>query len=143
VSDADTHYTFAIEDDASLEDVLAVEQGLDEYNRAFTQSNYKRLAIFLRDRDGRLIGGLTGDSDWGWLHIRIFWLEEAARRQGFGTRLLALAEEEGRRRGCRYAWLDTFSFQARPFYEKTGYEVFAIQEDYPVGHTRWFLKKTL
>jgi hypothetical protein len=54
-----------------------------------------------------------------------------------------MAEDEGRRRGCKYAYLDTLSFQARPFYEKHGWEVFATQDDYPLGHTRWFLKKTL
>jgi endonuclease/exonuclease/phosphatase (EEP) superfamily protein YafD len=37
----------------------------------------------------------------------------------------------------------TFSFQARPFYEKFGYEVFATLEDYPPGHRKYFLRKAL
>lgn len=141
-----TNYTFAVEADASPEDVKAVWDGLADYNRDVIGKGvyeYEELRIFLRDADGRVAGGILGESYWGWLHINIFWLEEAARRQGLGSRLLAMAEDEGRRRNCKYAFLDTLSFQARPFYEKNGYELFATQEDYPLGHTRYFLKKEL
>ena len=34
------------------------------------------------------------------------------------------AEREAIRRGCRGAWLDTYSFQARGFYERLGYTIF-------------------
>jgi GNAT superfamily N-acetyltransferase len=141
-----SEYSFGIEENASPEDVKTVWDGLADYNLGFIGRGvyeYHQLRIFLRDADGRLAGGMLGESFWGWLHIDIFWLEEAARRQGLGAKLLAMAEDEGRRRGCKYAYLDTLSFQARPFYEKQGYEVFAEQADYPLGHTRWFLKKTL
>ena len=56
--------------------------------------------------------------------------------------LLAL-EDKARERGCEFSHLDTFSYQARPFYEKLGYEVFATLEDYPPGQQRFYMKKTL
>lgn len=40
-------------------------------------------------------------------------------------------------------YLDTFDFQARPFYERHGYEVFGTLDDYPPGHSRFFLRKDL
>ena len=46
-------------------------------------------------------------------------------------------------RRCSYCYLDTFSFQARPFYEKLGYKVFGTLEDHPKGHTHYFMKKAL
>jgi hypothetical protein len=40
-------------------------------------------------------------------------------------------------------FLSTFSFQARPFYERFGYEVFGELPDYPEGHSLYFMKKML
>jgi hypothetical protein len=35
------------------------------------------------------------------------------------------------------------SFQALPFYQKLGYEKWGELNDFPIGHTRHFLKKRL
>src|SRR5215471_13287721 len=60
----------------------------------------------------------------GWLVIRHLWVRDDLRRRGVGRGLMALAEARAVERGCHSAWLDTFSFQARGFYEKLGYEGF-------------------
>lgn len=45
--------------------------------------------------------------------------------------------------GCKYAFVDTFSFQAPAFYEKHGYrEVFTL-EDYPYTEKRHYYTKAL
>ncbi len=67
----------------------------------------------------------------------------AQRGQGLGTRILSMTEDEARARGCVGAWLDTHSWQARPFYEKLGYTAFAELPDYPPGHSRFFVQKRL
>ena len=41
------------------------------------------------------------------------------------------------------AWLDTYDFQARPFYERHGYAVFGELDGFPNGHRRWFMRKRL
>jgi ribosomal protein S18 acetylase RimI-like enzyme len=52
-------------------------------------------------------------------------------------------EETAKERGCKYAFLDTFSFQAPAFYEKHGYRnVFALEE-YPVTGKCYYFTKTL
>jgi ribosomal protein S18 acetylase RimI-like enzyme len=71
------------------------------------------------------------------------YVPDLLRGQGFGSRLLRQAEEEASRRGCTGAWLDTFSFQAPDFYRRRGYTVFGAIEDYPPGHRRYFLRKSL
>lgn len=60
-----------------------------------------------------------------------------------GRRLLALIEQEGRQRGAKNAYLDTFSFQAPGFYAKLGYRVFGTLTEFPSGHQRCFLTKAL
>ena len=101
------------------------------------------LTILLRDEDGRTIGGLIGVSAYDWLIVELVFVPRELRAQGFGAALLTRAEAIARARGCRGVWLDTFSFQARGFYEKLGYAVFGAVEDHPIGAARYFLKKLL
>ena len=75
--------------------------------------------------------------------MELFFIPEDLRRDGLGASLLAQAEREARARGCHGAWLDTYSFQARGFYERQGYSVFGRIDDYPPGHCRYFLSKRL
>ena len=53
------------------------------------------------------------------------------------------AEELALSRGCTDAILDTFEYQARPFYEKLGYPVYATLEGYPPGYRQYYLRKRL
>jgi hypothetical protein len=47
------------------------------------------------------------------------------------------------KQGCQGAHLDTFSFQAKGFYEKLGYRVFGELEECPAGNSRFYLWKKL
>jgi ribosomal protein S18 acetylase RimI-like enzyme len=78
---------------------------------------------------------------YGFLHIDLLFVPEAMRGSGTGRTLMSQAEDEAIRRECRGVWLDTFSFQARGFYEKLGYTVFGEIENHPPGHSRFFLRK--
>lgn len=80
---------------------------------------------------------------WQWLCIVVLWVHESFRGAGYGKALLAAAEQEAVKRGCQYAYLDTFSFQALEFYQKRGYVVFGELPNFPQGHSRYFLKKEL
>jgi GNAT superfamily N-acetyltransferase len=138
-----TQISISIEDQPDPAQRSAVLDGLIAYNRQHVpDDHYQRLTIFLREED-RVIGGLLGETYWGWLHISILWIEEGYRRQGYGEQLLAEAEAEALRRGCPRVHLDTLSFQALPFYERNGYTVFGVLPDHPEGHTRYFLQKRL
>jgi hypothetical protein len=55
---------------------------------------------------------------------------------------MAQAEARAVERGYHSAWLDTFSFQARGFYERLGYQQFGSLV-YPPFHKRHFMKKLL
>jgi len=131
-------YSIQLEDAPKMEDVQAVNEGLAAYNRRFAPGDgYQALTIFLRATDGKLVGGLLGQTYWGWLHLDILWLDDSVHRLGYGSRMLAAAEAV--RRGCRHARLDTLSFQALDFYLKLGYSVYGVLDDLPPGHQRYFL----
>ena len=119
-----------------------VINGVVNHNIAATgQSAYYPVRYYLRGADDEVLGGLLGEI-WGdWLHIKIVWTAEPVRGRGHARAMLAAAEDYAVRRGCRGVHLETFSFQARPLYEKLGYVVFGELPDYPPGHTQFFLKK--
>ncbi len=103
----------------------------------------KQLCILMYDAAGAIVGGLIGATYWEWLHVDLLWVRQDLRGCGHGSRLLAEAEEEARRRGARNAYLDTFTFQAPGFYERHGYRVFGELEGFPAGHRRYFMSKPL
>jgi GNAT superfamily N-acetyltransferase len=125
-------------------DVQFLEDRLYEFNAAATGiTDGEWLAIFVRDDDDRIVAGICGNTWGGWAEIRQFWVEEARRKQGLGTRLLEAAEREACRRGCRQMLLMTFSFQAPAFYARHGFEVVAVVDDHPHGHKNMLLRKRL
>jgi GNAT superfamily N-acetyltransferase len=139
-----TEYRIEIDASPRPEDVSAVREGLARFNGPHIgEAQPETLAVFLRSGCGAPLGGLLGDMRLGWLRVNFLWIAEGHRHQGFGSRLLAVAEEEARRKGCRHAYLETLSFQARPFYERHGYTVFGELEDFPEGYTRYFMRKKL
>jgi len=106
--------------------------------------DYRPLAILITDTEtSDVIGGLWGGTSYGFLHIDLLYVPEAMRGSGTGRTLMSQAEGEAIRRKCRGVWLDTFSFQARGFYEKLGYTVFGEIENHPPGHSRFFLSKII
>jgi GNAT superfamily N-acetyltransferase len=126
------------------EDAAFVRDGIALFNVAITgDAYYSPLAIFLRDERGAILGGALGDIWGGWLDLKFLWVAEPVRKQGYGRRLLEAAEDEARAQGCRGAYLSTHSFQARPFYEKFGYEIVGEIPDHPAGFSLFFLKKAL
>ena len=129
---------------APSSDVDFVRDGLSLFNVAATGDSYfSPLAIFLRDEREAILGGACGHVWGGWLDLSLLWVAEPLRGRGYGRKLLEAAEYEARSQGCRGVLLSTFSFQARPFYERFGYEVIADVPDYPAGHTYHVLKKSL
>jgi GNAT superfamily N-acetyltransferase len=105
------------------------------------------LAVLLHDAERAgteaLVGGLIGETVWQWLSVRLLWVDPAHRGAGHGRDLLAAAEAEAMRRGCRHARLNTFSFQAAGFYERCSYRQVLALEDFPRGHQRLFYVKSL
>ena len=103
--------------------------------------DFRSLTIFLTHPEtNELLGGLWGGTAYSYLHIELLYLPEDLRGTGLGRQLMAQAEQAAIHRGCHGVWLDTFSFQARGFYERLGYTIFGAFEDCPPGHSRFFLR---
>jgi GNAT superfamily N-acetyltransferase len=104
---------------------------------------FHRICFALHSADREIVGGVVGDQYWDWVYIDLMWVKDELRGRGYGGRLLAQLEDEARKRGVKYIYLNTFSFQAPGFYQKYGYRIFSKLENFPAGHQRYFLTKQL
>ena len=137
--------TIVLTDAPDLAMRRAISLPLKQFNEQQTgrRIEFRPLAILLTHPEtDEVLGGLWGDTGFTQLHVDLLFVPETLRGQGLGRKLMLQAEEEARRRGCLGAWLDTFSFQARGFYEQLGYTAFGTLGDFPPGHSRIFLKRT-
>jgi Acetyltransferase (GNAT) family. len=138
------HLRVSVEPDASAADVQVVQRGLRAFNVArIGEPMEEPVRIFLRDAHGRIVGGLLGHIRWRWLYVAKLWIEDAYRGAGHGMALMQAAESHARARRCLGVYLDTFEYQARPFYEKLGYTLFGTLEGYPPGYRQYQLAKRL
>jgi GNAT superfamily N-acetyltransferase len=137
-------------DELVIDDVVTpaeeamVVRGLLAFNEErLGPANDQPVKFVARDADGNVVGGLLGHTRWRWMYIAKLWIDESARGEGLGKRLMDAAEDLARSRGCSDVSLDTFDFQARPFYEKLGYELFGTLEGFPPGSRQYYLRKKL
>jgi GNAT superfamily N-acetyltransferase len=126
------------------EDREPILKGLIAYNRsAAPDPNFQMLGLLLQDETGATIGGLWGRSAYEWLFVELLFVPESLRGTGLGTTLMRQAEQVARDRRCTGVWLDTFAFQALPFYQKLGYTIFGELKDHPRGISQYWLQKRL
>jgi GNAT superfamily N-acetyltransferase len=125
-------------------DIEFLDDRLYEYNVDATGiRDGELLAIFVRDAGGEIEAGVSG---WTWgdcSRIDKLWVRADRRAGGVGRRLVTAFEHEAARRGCRLVTLSSHSFQAPGFYQKLGYELWAVLDGYPSPHHECYLKKRL
>jgi GNAT superfamily N-acetyltransferase len=136
--------TLELDEHPSQDELRELVEGVRIYNRAITGHERPRaVACFLRDFAGHLVGGAHGDL-WGRsVHIAAMWVAESHRGNGHGSALLKAVEIYAASHGHVLAYLETTSFQARPFYESLGYRVFGELDGIAEGCTLFFLRKEL
>ena len=103
----------------------------------------KEFSIFLKSDYGKVFGGIQAFFDSESIYIDVLWVEESLQNHGYGTKLLAAAEQEAIKHGCRFSLVDTWDFQAEKFYVKSGYGRVGHIKNYWHGHTKIFLRKKL
>jgi GNAT superfamily N-acetyltransferase len=136
--------TLDLDEHPSAEELRQIVDGVRSYNQRVVGNGPPRsVASFLRDDEGRIVGGAHGEL-WGRsLHIAAMWVAEDQRGKGHGSALMRTVEDYAATHGHTLAYLETTSFQARPFYESLGYRVFGELVGIDEGSTLFFLQKEL
>ena len=136
------NFKFTSESRTRPEADALIENAIYRHNMTLMNDwGFHRVAIFMRDDADRIMGGALGGIWGGWLHLNFLWVTEALRGHGYGSQLLARVEDQARGRGCQGIFLETHSFQSRPFYERRGYQIVGQIDNYPPGQTYYMLRK--
>lgn len=123
--------------------VTFIKKKIDEHNLEYVDGyNTKALNVFVSDKD-IVIGGLIGLTYWNWLYIDRLWVDAEHRVKGIGTKILETAAKEARLRGCIGIYLNTHDFLNVEFYKRKGFKILGELKDFPKGHSRYLLAKTL
>lgn len=103
-----------------------------------SKTKYYKFAVY---DDQKLIGGAVGIIRFGWYFLEDLWIDENYRKNNIGTKIIKMIEECAKKNKALGVRMNTWSFQARGFYEKMGYTVYATFEDCPPGTIDYYLKK--
>ena len=120
--------------------------GLDEYNRMFNKNinpveNQKKFGFYAFE-GGTKIGGVYGYMDFGnWVWISLLFVDEKHREKDMGTALINAVEKFAKTEKCIGVHLNTFSWQAKGFYEKMGYTQYGELNNHPENGKMFWLKK--
>ena len=114
------------------------------YNRSKRETaKSEPLNLYVEDEHGQLLAGLVAETFGNWLEIEYLFVKEDLRGQGIGSQLLQQAESEAKKRNCRFAFVNTYQFQAPAFYQKYGYKKVFTMKDYPYTGQRHYYQKVL
>jgi len=130
--------------EAGEADANWVDEQLHRFNLASAPLDQVRpLRVIVTAADGARLGGAVGRT-WGeCCELQQIAVDPSARSRGVGSAVMAAFEAESRARGCRLVYLETFSFQAAPFYERLGYKRTHSTEGFAPGIVKHLYEKRL
>jgi len=134
-------YLLQAENTEQLNQALRVN--MLEFNAQHFDAERQALGFKYLDKQHELVAGISGHIFGNWLLISWLWCAESARGKGLANSLLTSLENAAIEMGAVQAQLDTLDFQAKPFYEKRGYQVKYQLNNYPLSGTRYFMEKPL
>lgn len=134
-------YRLVVEDSPDPADLALLEEQVEAAAVAAAGIDVSELAVFVRDGEGRMCGGVSGVVWGGCCELQAMWVDEALRGRGLARALMAAAEAEARRRGCTLVALHAYDLLAPGLYERLGYRAVGVIEGCPAGSAaRWYRK---
>lgn len=129
-------------------DAKAISKGIMDFNQLKVPDLEPieaevKFFVFARNELSAVIGGVRATCFWNTMHIELLWLSEECRGKGIGKALIVSAENFAKEHNCEKVFVETTSWQAKPFYEKVGYKHIATLNDRPKGHASHYLTKDL
>ncbi len=117
---------------------------LFEYNQSKVRDySYNDFIIKLEDESKQMVAGIHCIIGGGWLYIDSLWVKQNLRNEGFGKKLVKMAEDEALKQDCIGIYLYTYSFQSPKFYKKLGFREFGTLNNFAKDHKKQYMVKSL
>ena len=139
---------FTIIEDKSKDAMQVVREGLSEYIKRETgeiqkKYPYTSLNLVLKNKQGRIIGGLLAFSTLKAVNFECLWVDKKYRNRGYGKVLLETLERKALKNGSQSILVMVYSFQSLEFFQRNGFEIFGSSDNYPNSITEYYLIKWL
>jgi GNAT superfamily N-acetyltransferase len=119
-----------------------IHRRLQEYNSQYI-TDCEDLSYCIENENGECIAGIVASRDMDCITVDYLFVDDAYRKNGYGSKLLTYLEEQAIRLDVKRIILNTFGFQAPAFYEKNGYQLFGKIEPCFSDYGQYFFKKEL
>ncbi|WP_353095165.1 GNAT family N-acetyltransferase [Tissierella praeacuta] len=119
-----------------------IHRRLQEYNSRYITDS-EDLSYCIENENGECIAGIVASRDMDCITVDYLFVDDAYRKNGYGSKLLTYLEEQAIRLDVKRIILNTFGFQAPAFYEKQGYQLFGKIEPCFNDYGQYFFKKEL
>jgi GNAT superfamily N-acetyltransferase len=124
-------------------DESVISNGVLEYGRRLASGgNAQPLACLLR-RDGNVIAGGLGRTEYRRLFVSSVWVTESLRGQGIGSEIISRMEQEAFSRNCQDALIETLLEPNVRLYQRLGYHIVVHIPHYVGDFTRYIMLKSL
>lgn len=121
-----------------------INQGFSDHAISEVGSDGEMQAlVFTFTDEEKVLGAVVAKTFWGGLHIKNLYVSPDARGRGIGRELMNAACVKGKELGCRFAFVETMSFQALDFYQKLGFELEFTRPGYDHGVSFHYLNLRL
>lgn len=85
---------------------------------------------YIAEENNEIVGFASGLTNHKWFNLTDLWVHENYRRNGLGSKLLLMLEEKIKSLGIKHVYTWTSGLINPIFYEKQGYQIFTIFEDF-------------
>ncbi len=137
-------YTITYESDPRSEDIQILNDGLKEH--MINKRDLKPISFFgyfIKDENDKVIGGCSGCLMYGCLAVDTLWVAESLRGQGYGTKLMQMAEQMGIENECHFMTVNTMDWEALDFYKKLGFYAEFERRGFDKSSIFYYLRKEL
>lgn len=136
-------YEFEITSNLAQSEYELISHSVTEHGRMFaSDGNAQPIACLVR-RNGKIIGGAMGRTEYDRLFVNYLWVREDERLNGAGSSILIALEKAALGRDCKDALIEAVLDDVARFYLKQGYEHLAKVPNYVGSFTKHILVKSL